>query len=591
MALSDKQRDYLGMPSGLLGYQDVPFNSYPTTQLQIRNSVQDAIDLKFRNDAAEEAFVQTQAQAVQAEEAAEFARRLSIGSVVKPRMETLGGYRAMLKLGGGDWDVRFAPENYGAFDDIIAKKGGTDEFGNPRSAAFNPNHEHYRDFAPLRRNIALLRNYLMCQMFPDGDFIPDSHTPEGSEDLKRYHQLNQMAERLGEALASNTGQPPSFMERWRNTMRHTLKGEPLATPYSNEFMEAANIPDKGALVMYNYLYGLQESPNFRDFNPLEQNTPSHWELKPRDETIFSDDNVRFFSRSARMLGNADAYEEFVMPQLRDVNNLSVEDRNTSVELAREILEKLRKLLASSTDEQHVSQQTDPKEDESLKLLKIADSFREALALIHDAEPDAVQNNKVLSNAVEALEQLGYRMKVEAYRALSEEYEHEAGREMLKTMARVPDRFKTEKSTESLLEQVEAGLREADQLQRNSRIAAKMEQRAAQRDNNKPLNRVSRATTQALTNAALARSRRTSAAAVFGKAPKVRPAASEQSAGADNLQDALGKARHQTSRLGDMTMADSRVSSVSQEGFEYAREMERQRREAAAAANKSNTIQR
>lgn len=447
---------------------------YPVTPLQIRNAVETDSALLHRAEARDiamrEALNQADLQAAQVQ----FESDTKIGAIVKPseRFENLRGYKWVLRKDGGAFNVEFSPRGYSSFDGIIAKKSGLDERGNPVVAAFNTNHERYQDFAPLRRNIALLRNYLMTQMFEDGKFLDDGKTQASKEDLARYKALNEMAEHLGDALASKTGGAPSLLTRWGRTMGHLVKGEDLATPYTNEFLKAANIPDKGALVMYNYLKGLQEEPKY-----------DSWPLLPRDQTPFSDENLRLYSRSSLMTGVADAYEENVMRVLRAPENLKVEDQVTSVALARDILERLKNLMASSDEREKTGKVTDEDHDSARKLLQVATGFRDSLALIAEADPEAIQNNKIIAQSFEALEKLGFRMKVEAHKMLVQEYEPTAAKEMQQSIDNTPERYKASSasvSSEALLEQVGSGLKELERIQSQARIAQRIAQKAAER---------------------------------------------------------------------------------------------------------------
>lgn len=457
--------NYLGTRPHLLGYQELPHTYFPLTRLQIRNQASEYAGSNERQQAAEAALQEADRLGQAALEEEDFSRRLTIGSVVRPRNNTLAGYQAMLRTSGREWNVQFSPQEYGSFDEIVLKAAGLDDNGKPNSAMFNPNHPLYEEFAPLRRNLAVLRNYIMCQMFPDGEFIPNVKTHDGEEDYSRYQMLNEMAERLGKKLAEGGEVKPTFSQALKNMM----KLQPVGVPSLSKFASDANIPDKGAAVMYDFLFNLRTDKDYRDV------------MKPTEETPFSSANLATSSRALRMEAVADAYEHNVMVQLRVPDapeNLSPADRNTSVEIARDILERLRKLLASTADRSQLSQFTDDREEEGLRFLKVADSFREAVARIKDIDPGMIQNNRAFGEAFEALEQIGYRMKGETATALSNDQEPAAAEAMKKEMEKTPEQYKTAASTETLLAKVDSGLKEAARLQQ--RIADKIAMREADR---------------------------------------------------------------------------------------------------------------
>ncbi len=460
----------------LLGFQEYQRLPYPDTPLVLRNTAEaQARKHAYESgmlDALEDAYAAAEARA----EEVEFARSTTIGSVVKPRMNTLRSYKYVLKKDAGGYDLEFSPDNYGVFDRVIMLRSGLDENGHSTVAAFNKHHPHHQDFAPLRRNIALLRNYLLCQLFEDGNFVTDPNTEEGRKDLQHLQALTQMADRLGGALASDSGKAKSFTERSADTLKHIFKGDDLSVPYTNAFMEAANIPDKGALVMYNYLMGLHETHGFKDI--YSNDTPSNWPLLPREHTPFSDENMRRYSRSSKMAGNVIVYDQDVMSELRTAEKLTIHDRRISVDIARDILDKLRNLTASPSEQERVNRTSDEDQEKSKKLLQVAMGFRDALATLMDAAPEEVQNNKIFARTIQAFEQLGYRMKADTFHALQQEYEFTTAASFKKELDNAPESSKTEKSTDSLLAEVETGLREAKQAQ--DRNAARIAQREAQR---------------------------------------------------------------------------------------------------------------
>lgn len=473
MALDTKQAELLGFQE----YQRLP---YPDTPLAVRNTAESQAAKHAYETAMSAAIEEAQSLADAKAEEIEFSRASTIGAVVKPRMNTLRSFKYVLKRNDGVHHLEFSPDNYGVFDRVIVNKSGLDENGNSTVAAFNANHPHHQDFAPLRRNIALLRNYLLCQLFEDGNFVTDPNTAEGKKDLQHLQALTQMADKLGAALASDSGKAKSFTERTADTFKHVLKGDDLSVPYTNAFMEAANIPDKGALVMYNYLMGLHETRGFKDIYSNE--TPSNWPLLPREDTPFSDENMRRFSRSSQMAGNAIVFDQDVMSQLRTAEKLRVEDRQISVDIAREILEKLRNLTANPSEQEKINRTSDEDQEKSKKLLQVAIGFKDALATLFDAAPEEVQNSKIFARTIQAFEQLGYRMKADTFHALQQEYEFTTAGSFKKELDKAPESVKTEKSTDTLLAEVETGLREAKMAQeRNSvRIAQREAQRAMRR---------------------------------------------------------------------------------------------------------------
>jgi hypothetical protein len=285
---------------------------------------------------------------------------------------------------------------------------------------------------------------------------------------------------LGAALAEQYNSAPSFVSRWVTTVGHLVKGEDLSTPYTNEFMKAANVPDKGALIMYDYLLDLQKNPAFGD--SLKKHGTSKWGLLPREETPFSDKNMALYTRSRMMIRTVDAYENNIMYELRAPEKLSVKDQTTSVDIARNILERLRNTVASPESQTRLAQFTDGNDDKARELLRVARGFRDTLAKIEVTDPEALQQNKIIAHAYEAFEKLGFRMKVEAYKMLVEEHEPGAALHVKNAIDQTPAHYKSGETNDTLLAQVDAGLREAGRLQQQvSADATKWTRRVASTD--------------------------------------------------------------------------------------------------------------
>lgn len=534
----------------------------PTTVTRSMNTALRSAYYRNQEIDREAAVFEATQQSLQWAYDAKFDVDTDVGAIVKPGLDNLRGYKWVMRQEDGVRNIEFSQDDY-AFDRAIVKKCGVEDSEKSKIAAFNPDHPHYQDFAPLRRNIALLRNYLMTEMFEDGQFIDDPHSKEGKEDLARLRMLGEMADRLGEALSGEREGEPSFVKRWSHTMGNLLTGQELSTPYKNEFMEKASIPDKGAAFMYDYLMGLKEERSFKEL--LGTETPHDWPLKPREETPLSDENLRLYSRSSMMMGVVLAFEQGVMTPLRSPEtigsildipapeNLNQRDREISVEYAREILEKLRKLHANKDEQEKLSQFTDEGHEEARKLLRVGIGLRDAVAQITDADPDAVFGNAAFAKAFDALEQLNYRMKLEAQKMLMQEYEPMAAKRLQKDIDETPDRYKTNASTESLYEDVGAGLKEAQRIQQQAQVAQRIAERAARRA------------------AKLAARRQQEGMSVSARSMR---------SGDEAMRKALKNLGGGSMRGGD-TMAGARVSAASQAGADYTTRLQREEDERLA----------
>jgi hypothetical protein len=370
----------------------------------------------------EDAFNAAELKAVEAE-----LRKISgIGVVVKPAENTLQDYKYILREGKGARDIIFSPFDYKYFDGIIVEMCGVDKNGRPQSAPFNPDkeNEYYEDYAPLRRNIAILRNYLLVPMLADGRTT-----------TQEIAIISQMAEKLGDALSG--GNPKlNFMQRWLNSAKKLVSGQDMKSPDTAAFLEAANIPDKGIAVMYDYLLGLQHKPNWRDLLPFNKKiTPKSWNLQPRGQTAFSEENIQLYGRGSSLLRIAVTFDKIVT---KPVDSLSNEDKKVSIDHARDILEKLKVFFGSRDDEVTLSPMADPKRYESILLLRAALAYKGALSDALKAKPGMdIFGISELQFAKNALQEISYRMKIEAVNALMQEGNTEQARAMIRHLQSIP----------------------------------------------------------------------------------------------------------------------------------------------------------
>lgn len=360
------------------------------------------------------------------------------GFVKKPQQDTLKAHKQLLQTGG----LEFSPQNYALFDGIIVNAGSA-------SPAFTSRDARYPDYASLRRNIALLRNYLLARMFPKGQFHPKEKTAEGRQDANNYARIKQMAQKLGSALAAS----------------------------GSKLLEPANVPDKGAQAMYDYLFALQDKPKIWDALPFTQN-PRDWGLAPNEKTPFSTENIMVFSAASSLQGIALEFDRIIR-ELRSVDDLTPETKKISVEYAEEILRRLQLLFGNNSNEaSYMSINSDPREDEGSVFLRAARAFKDTLFDVVQLDAnmlkDMMTQDETLQEAMQALDQINYRMKSEAAKALEKEGRKEAAAWMNDQIRKMPESAKTNAPMSTLTQKLEKGMATAVRL-RQIALAAKAAQ--------------------------------------------------------------------------------------------------------------------
>lgn len=407
------------------------------------------------------------------------------GSITRPQDDDLGGYKGVLKRAGGVYGVEFSPYNYSAFEGTIINKAGTDGVGRGLGPAFNPDHADYAKYSGLRRNLAILRNYLYVQYFPDGRVSTDPHSPDYAEDQANLAKISQIADYLGNKLASQDVVPPSIAERWLHSMSEVMQGKDLS-PAISTFMSAANVPDVGTALMYDYLLSEQAKPvSFWKKIPLMSHsiTPADWGLKPREKTVFSDENIKTFSRGSSMEAIASDLDH-IATSLHSIDRLSAEDRKISIEHARNILENLKFMVGNPMVEGELRELTDEKKEEALKMQRVALGFRGGLSTIAKADPAlltqllATENEKdagghfihakrPLMEASDAINAIACSVKEQASAMLTAEGQVQAGQAMHEKVMQTPQQYRElaqQRTIDELLEKIETGLKAAQQIE-------------------------------------------------------------------------------------------------------------------------------
>lgn len=389
------------------------------------------------------------ALAEEPEIAAERIRYPSFGMVAKPAEESLRGYKQALSR---QTDTQFSSKTYDAFDGIIVTMCGTDAGGRPTHAAFDHEHEYYYDYAPLRRNLAILRNYLLAR-----------YAPTGADGQINAAALRAIATELGWMLAGEDGPQAAPVESWwQKILRRLLGSRKSKSPApTSRFLAMANIPDRGIAFMYEFLRKFLESPEAANA-PSGAQPPKDWKLLPLEQTVFSDENMVHYSRSSQMSQIADAFE-IVAKHLRSVDDLQQQEKEISVQHAKDILENMRIILAQ--EGQKRMDVEDPVEREARVMLQAAVAYRSALANIAGRDSHAL-GDPGLQEASEAIDKLSYRIKLEEKEMQREEAKPEAVKASEQRIKQTPSRAKTKESVSSLLKKLDAGFNRVGELDRS-----------------------------------------------------------------------------------------------------------------------------
>lgn len=395
-----------------------------------------------------------------------------LGKYMVPQEDTLENHYRLIFRRENELD--FWPEQSPAFDGLVAQT-----FLDP--AFSRSNHPRYFDMEPLRDNISMVRNHLMHVVL-NGVDVSDPKQLEAAQ-----RKLEQMGREIGVAL-----------------QRDTVFKRPGSTSLS---VYEASEPGVGAAKIYGLLLQKQEkNKTLHWLKKLFKFDYSDWNLPSIDQTPFSKANVEAFClgelAAQGSLRNKDsetaensqataqeptieqkqaattidpvqlAAQQFKVSQLREfgakiagaayslerVHRLPEPTKKEAVDLARDILEKMRMNQANPTGNQWIDRPAEEVMNETSALSSIAsiyaDSYQSAIA----ADP-LLKDNSVLQQCNEALGKLSYMLKQQAGMTLAELGQTNDAMAIMSELDTLPQNWKpgTHETVADLLMQMQLGL--------------------------------------------------------------------------------------------------------------------------------------
>lgn len=262
-----------------------------------------------------------------------------VGKYATPSSNTWQAYSATIRLCG----LNFDPKEY-VFDQAVAESSGN-------RAIADPSARHYKDYEPLRHNLAVLRNFVLSHVY--GEEVDH----EEARDKQKYSYVVQIGDEIGDML--RRGNNPLF-------------SNPFAQRVSPK---DANVVYDGAAQIYEKLLKVQNVNSWMapiDFLVHLDKKPyldQRWKLPPIELTPFG--RLNYFApppadtrmATADTLVMKQAAHEAKMMQSELANALAMDAIGTgftstaigynsveslaqpikaqAIEIARDILEKLK----------------------------------------------------------------------------------------------------------------------------------------------------------------------------------------------------------------------------------------------------------
>lgn len=381
-----------------------------------------------------------------------------------------------------DNKLDFWPEQSPAFDSLVAQTFLAPAFS-------YSNHPDYFDYEPLRDNVATVRNYVLAQVLEGVDVEDPAQMQAANRTVEQMGreigvalQRDSLFRRPGSAhldvdVASEPGVGAAKIyellvkKQEKNKFMHSAKAlfgfdysswnlPPVeASPFSQAHVEAFCIKEgkKGAtapLAPDKQPQPATETAPAMEPQPQEQAQPADTPSTPAAE---QPEKAKAMSQAQQLsvLGATIAGSVYSLDR---VNKLPKPVKDRSVELAREILDKLRMGISDTDRDQWLSQSTESAlaQGEAVASLAelYADSYHAALL-----ESPQLEHDPTILAGNEALGKLAFLTKQQAAYGLLEAGEEGDAQTLLSELQSYPESWKQVEnaSIADLLNQMQAGL--------------------------------------------------------------------------------------------------------------------------------------
>lgn len=395
-----------------------------------------------------------------------------LGKYMVPVDNSLDSHHSLIFDRSNELD--FWPEQSPAFDSLVSQT-----FLDPAFSCSN--HPNYFDYEPLRDNVATLRNYVLATVL-DGVDVSD---PKQMENATRT--LEQMGREVGVALqrdslfrrpgsahvsvhqASDPGEGAAKLyellvkKQEKNKFLHTVKARfgydysgwnlpPVeASPFSQAHVDDFCIKrgKKG-----------EPAPE-QPANQPEQTPAAPALAEPQPETTPMQspqaDTEKAMSQAQKLsvLGAAIAGSAYSLDR---VKRLPQPVKERSVELAREILDKLRMGISDTDRDQWLSQSTESALAQGSAVSSLAELYADSYQAALMIDPQLKDSPAILAGN-EAIGKLAFLTKQQAAYALLEAGQHDDAQTLMAELQSYPDSWKQEDNLQvtDLLDQMQAGL--------------------------------------------------------------------------------------------------------------------------------------
>lgn len=382
------------------------------------------------------------------------------GRFVIPKHNTWAAHRELVR--DPVLKLRYSSIAYPLFDEIIHQNSSYRPIWDKMDG-------RYEAYDVLRENIAVVRNYIMSEFFPDGS--------ADAEDMAKVKQMQQIASFLVKGM-NNDGFSFNPLSLFRTTIR----------------IEKANLPGTGAQYLYRKILEKQHynswlAPIMWPIHLITGRVGKNWNLPPLENSPFSDEALRQpppgnppydaadiavpepmaakDSRDPHTAAHGAAEElnaiagdiaNTAIPHYDSVDTMQEPSRREAVDLARDILRKLKVMMGQVPLEQGLKV-SGAGSFTILDALKGAvNVFEFNLKKLLPLDPD-ILNNPAIVAANKAIGTLGYVAKLEVLKMAEKTGNKELLRAVTEDIHAMPQAWKDIKGKNfgELLDALESGM--------------------------------------------------------------------------------------------------------------------------------------
>lgn len=407
-----------------------------------------------------------------------------LGKYMIPAQNTLENHYRLIYDRSNELD--FWPEQSPAFDGIVAQT-----FLDP---AFSMGHHpRYFDYEPLRDNISTVRNYVLQAVMNGVD------QRDGEQMRSAERKLEQMGREIGVALqrdslfkrpgsasldVSDVSEPgvgaakiyelltekqasAGIMAPLKSLFGYTYTDWGLPpienTPFSNANVEAFCMSDFGKEKAPGHMAALEAAQVTqaarsarREAEELLEQQQAQSQPEPVAEPAAPEPTGFSQAQKLSVMGAGLAGSAFSLDRVR---KLSAPVKDRSVELAREIIDKMRINLGGTTRDQWLELPAEAAVAQNEAINSIAKVYSDAYQTALDSDP-AIRDNPAVQQGNDAMGKLAYLSKQQAGMKLFDEGRRDDALMVMAELETYPDHWKPQnegESVESLLAQMQNGL--------------------------------------------------------------------------------------------------------------------------------------